>query len=119
MSRSLPVIHLEGTDFLVDLLRMEFRELTNPANRISFFELTDKGDHLVLHYNRNTRNAYRGTLPEKDKHRTVTIRIPPFKELDPFLFTLLKGRGDTRLDLLAKAIKLLSPPIIRHQRHKI
>jgi hypothetical protein len=119
MSRALPVIRLDGTHFLVDLLRMEFRELTNPANRISFFELIDKGDHLVLHYNRDTRNACEGAPPLKGKDRVVTIEIPPFRKLDPFRFALLQGRGDTRLDVLTKAVKLLSTPISHHRKHKI
>jgi hypothetical protein len=119
MNRVLPVISLDGTNFLVDLLRMEFRELANPANRISFFELIDKGDHLVLRYNRDTRNACEGAPPLKGKDRVVTIDIPPFRKLDPFRFALLQGRGDNRLDMLTKAVKLLSMPILQHRRHKI
>ena len=116
MSRPLPVISLDGTHFLVDLLRMQFRELANPANRISFFELIDKGDHLVLHYNRDTRNADEGAPAQKGEDRVVSIEIPPFRKLDPFRFALLQARRDNRLDMLIKAVMLLNQPNIHHQR---
>ena len=116
MSRPLPVIRLDGTHFQVDLLRMEFRELANSANRISFFDLIDKDDHLELHYNRRTRSACEGTTTQNGDDKVVTIEIPPFKDLDPFRFTLLQSRGDTRLDMLRRAVRLLNPPNIHHQR---
>jgi hypothetical protein len=109
--KPLPITDIGGTPFFVDLLRMEFREVDDPANRISFFELHDKGDHLLLFYDNLARKAWEA--PDKDSRtpgNVKMVRLPPLNELDPFAYTLLQGRQDKRLDQLTKAAKLLCSP---------
>ncbi|WP_431217153.1 hypothetical protein ACQ86N_22990 [Puia sp. P3] len=108
--KTLPIIDIAGTDFLVDLRRMEFREVANPANKITFYDFRDNGDHLVLLYDTETRNAYGGPgkkLAETGKVRI--IRLQPLDQLDPFTYMLLQGRQDNRLQQLQRAAKLFHP----------
>jgi hypothetical protein len=109
--KPLPITDIGGTPFFVDLLRMEFREVDDPANRISFYDLHDNGDHLLLFYDKKTRKACQ-TPGKVSRNRSPMkiVRLPPLSELDPFAYTLLKGRQDTRLDQLTKAARLLDPP---------
>lgn len=122
MARLLPVINILDTDFQVDLRRMELRELADPSNRISFYDLQDKGDCLLLLYDKANRKAYpddppRQPLPDKVQY----VKLPPLEKLDPFTYTLLTGRHDTRLELLKKAIQILNrqPGTGSHQYRKI
>jgi hypothetical protein len=107
----LPIRHIRGTPFYVDLRRMEFRQVANPANRITFFDLRDNGDHLILLYDTETRNAYQSPVPNETKPAgIIVVRLPPLDKLDPFTYALLKGRHDTRLEQLNKAARLFDPP---------
>lgn len=119
--KSLPTIDIASTDFLVDLRRMELREVANPANKITFYDLRDNGDHLVLLYDTETRNAYRG--PGRDLTETgkiKIIRLPPLDQLDSFTYTLLQSRQDSRLNQLQRAARLFesSPENCPAQRKK-
>lgn len=108
--RSLTTMDIAGTDFFVDLRRMELREVANPANKITFYDFQDKGDHLLLLYDTETRNVYRGPgrkLAETDKVKI--IRLPPLDQLDPFTYRLLQGRQDNRLEQLQRAARLFDP----------
>ena len=115
---TLPIIDIAGTDFLVDLRRMEFREVANPSNKITFYDFQDNGDHLLLQYDTETRNVYRGLdgkLP--DPGQVQIIRLQPLDQLDPATFTLLQGRQDTRLEQLQKAVRLLNQPLEDRPAH--
>jgi len=116
--KTLPIIDIAGTDFLVDLQRMEFREVANPSNKITFYDFQDNGDHLLLQYDTETRNVYRGLdgkLPEPGQ--VQNIRLQPLDQLDPATFTLLQGRQDTRLEQLKKAVRLLNQPLEDRPAH--
>ncbi len=116
--KTLPIIDIAGTDFLVDLQRMEFREVANPSNKITFYDFQDNGDHLLLQYDTETRNVYRGLdgkLPEPGQ--VQIIRLQPLDQLDPATFTLLQGRQDTRLEQLKKAVRLLNQPLEDRPAH--
>jgi hypothetical protein len=105
--KSLPISDIGGTDFFVDLLRMEFREVANPANRITFYDLRDNGDHLQLLYDTETRNAYHGPGGNlKETAKVKVIRLQPLDQLDPFTYALLHGRQDNRLKQLQRASRL-------------
>ena len=116
--KTLPIIDIAGTDFLVDLRRMELREVANPSNKITFYDFQDNGDHLLLQYDTATRNAYRGLegkLPEPGK--VQIIRLQPLDQLDPATYTLLQGRQDTRFEQLKKAVRLLNQPLEDRASH--
>jgi hypothetical protein len=79
--RELPLFAIEGTDFVVDVGKHEFREKDHPANRISFFDdISDAGDHYFLLYDRSTKNYPRGGI---DPSVIVEVPIPQMAELDP------------------------------------
>jgi hypothetical protein len=105
--KSLPITDIAGTDFFVDLRRMELREVANPVNKITFYDFRDNGDHLELLYDTETRNTYRGPgrkLEETDKVKI--IRLQPLDQLDPFTYGLLQRRQDNRLKQLERAARL-------------
>jgi hypothetical protein len=65
MERELPIINLEGRDYLVDVNKLELREKANSGNIIAFTEMRDLGDG----YSFDIGN--------------VTVKIPEFVKLDP------------------------------------
>ncbi|HLZ89690.1 MAG TPA: hypothetical protein VKQ52_20695, partial [Puia sp.] len=74
--------------------------------------------HLLLQYDTETRNVYRGLdgkLPEPGQ--VQNIRLQPLDQLDPATFTLLQGRQDTRLEQLKKAVRLLNQPLEDRPAH--
>ena len=108
--KHLPTIEIAGTEFFVDLRRMELREVANPDNKITFYDFRDNGDHLLLLYDTETHNAYQGPgrkLAETGKVKRV--RLQPLDQLDPFTYALLQGRYDTRLNQLQRAARLFDP----------
>lgn len=44
MERELPTINIEGTDFVVDVNKLELREKADPINIIPFEDMRDVGD---------------------------------------------------------------------------
>jgi hypothetical protein len=81
MERELPTVNVEGTEFLVDVNKLELRERDNPTNAISLFEMRDLG----------SRNGYafEYSLTEKNipslfiRGETVTVSLPELVTLDP------------------------------------
>lgn len=83
MERKLPIIKIHDTDFVVDVANLDFREVRNPSNKISFFALKDNGDHLTLLYDKSTKNAYKGMIGELgQKENLELVKLPPLIELD-------------------------------------
>lgn len=81
MKRELPVYTIEGTDFLVDVEKLQIRENGNPENTISILDdMRDVGDSYVFDYNSKEKNIP-GFLSD-DKDITV-IKMPELVTLDP------------------------------------
>lgn len=81
MERALPILEIEGTDFLVDVKKLEFKEKENPKNSISLFDMRDlgKGRGYVLEYSpqeKNIPSLFSSTM-------TVSVTIPEMVALDP------------------------------------
>jgi hypothetical protein len=84
MIRKLPTVDIGGTSFFVDVRLDEFRETSNPHNRIPFAALWDKEDHYILLYDKQTKNVMAETPNEnKMPPHVERIRIPLLTELDP------------------------------------
>ncbi|UKB78606.1 hypothetical protein [Chryseobacterium sp. MEBOG07] len=47
MERELPTVNLDGTDFIVDVNKLELREKANPSNVITLEDMSDIGDGYV------------------------------------------------------------------------
>ncbi|WP_199119254.1 hypothetical protein [Pedobacter sp. ASV28] len=81
MERKLPGIMMEGNAFLIDVMKEEFRDLSNKANVISFEMLQYNDTGYSLLYDPIVKN-----VPGSDRygHPDIkTITIPPFTILDP------------------------------------
>lgn len=78
MKRELPTINIEGTDFVVDMNKVELREKDNSQNVISFFEMRDVGDGYVFEYSLKDKN-----LPGLFDNESTTVKLPDMVILDP------------------------------------
>lgn len=79
----LPTIKIHDTDFYVDLKGLEFRQVDNPDNAISFKNVQDNGDHTSVMYDPKTRNAFQGTWHEMSEREDVKlIKLPAMIDLD-------------------------------------
>jgi hypothetical protein len=81
--RKLPVLKIHDSDFYVDMAKMEFRQVDNPKNVISFNSVQDNGDHTQVMYDPNTKNAFQGTWGDMSKREDlVLVRLPAAVDLD-------------------------------------
>ena len=81
--RQLPKIKIHDTDFYVDFMGLEFRQVDNPKNAISFRDVQDNGDHTSVMYDPKTKNAFQGTWHEMSEREDVKlIRLPAMINLD-------------------------------------
>lgn len=80
MERELPIVKLEGTEFLLDVDQLHLREKENPENTISFFEMKDEGHGYSFDYDAKSRN-----LPRPWDHgpEITTVRLLQLVEMDP------------------------------------
>jgi hypothetical protein len=77
------MVKIHDTDFYVDLKRLEFRQVNDPKNAISFRNVQDNGDHTAVVYDPKTRNAFQGTWEELMTRKDVgVIRLPALINLD-------------------------------------
>ncbi|MGV8094849.1 MAG: hypothetical protein AB2L24_23605 [Mangrovibacterium sp.] len=90
MKRKLPVYVIEGTDFIVDVEKLQLREKADPENRISVFEMKDVGDGYMFDYSRKVKN-----LPElfSDDQDITVVKIPELVKLDPVGMAKKYGLG--------------------------
>ncbi|ANF52998.1 hypothetical protein A0O34_21825 [Chryseobacterium glaciei] len=81
MERELPTVNIEGTEFLVDVNKLELREKDNPNNTISLFEMRDLGNHngYSFEYSLTEKNIPSSFISGE----TVTISLPELVTLDP------------------------------------
>lgn len=79
MKRELPIINIEGTDFIVDVERFELREKANPLNRINIFDLKDNGSAYTLEYCPQRKNVFIPFVSNK----LIYVNVPPLNKLDP------------------------------------
>ena len=85
MTRELPIIEFAGTEFYVDIQLDEFRQVTNPGNKIHF-DLLESSDDLVLSlaFDKRTLNAFTGEPgPAGFPENIEIILVPPFVSMDP------------------------------------
>ncbi|MDX3916985.1 MAG: hypothetical protein QHC79_25815 [Pseudosphingobacterium sp.] len=80
MERELPTFDIEGTTFVVDVLRNELHERDNPINNISFSQLRDVPDGYLIEYNPQTRNV---ADPWDDETELISVVLPQLTSLDP------------------------------------
>jgi hypothetical protein len=79
----LPILRIHDTDFYVDMEKLEFRQVDNDKNAISFYDVQDNGDHTQIIYDPKTKNAFQGSFGEMmHRDELVVVKLPPAIELD-------------------------------------
>nr|WP_315240038.1 hypothetical protein [uncultured Flavobacterium sp.] len=78
MERELPTINIEGTEFIVDVIKLELREKSDLKNTIPFEDMRDVGDGYTFEYSLKNKN-----IPGLFDRESTTVRIPEFVMLDP------------------------------------
>ncbi|WP_150114752.1 hypothetical protein [Chryseobacterium sp. IHB B 17019] len=81
MERELPIFSIEGTDFLVDVDKLELREKSNPENTISIFKMQDRqnGKGYLFAYDKVEKNV----AGPWTRNETVAVVLPELVTLDP------------------------------------
>jgi hypothetical protein len=104
--RELPTTNIEGTEFHIDVNKLELREKANPENTISIFDMRDVGDGYEFLYGKEEKN-----IPHLfSSNEKITVKIPDFVELDPAGMTLkynvadVTGKSD--FDLMVDQVAL-------------
>lgn len=85
MEKTLPTINIEGTEFIIDVLKEELIEKSNPANNMNISSMLYVGDGYQFHYDSSTKNkATFGAVSDflNNKH-ILRVKIPNLTELDP------------------------------------
>jgi hypothetical protein len=81
--RELPMLRIHDTDFYVDMAKLEFRQVDNQKNVISFNNVQDNGDHTQVMYDPKTKNAFQGNWGDMSKREDlVLVKLPPAVDLD-------------------------------------
>lgn len=77
--RVLPTIIIEGTEFHVDVNKLQLSEKGNPKNTISIFNMRDLGDGYKFWYGLQEKN-----IPHLySSNEKITVTIPELVTLDP------------------------------------
>lgn len=94
--RKLPILMIHDTEFYVDMAKLEFRQVDNPVNAISFRDVQDNGDHTAVMYDLKTKNAFKGTWGEMTTRQDVVlVQLPSAVDLDfDYVITKLNERSE-------------------------
>lgn len=115
MKTVLPTIKIEGTEFIIDVLKEKLREKANPANSMNVKDMLYVGDGYEFHYDTSTKNkATFGAVSDflNDKH-ILRTKIPNLTDLDPagmakrYNQTIENIKGKTDFELTLKPGSLL------------
>lgn len=83
MARQLPVADICGTQFYVDVLQEELRQVDNQANRISFNFLRQDGDGYFFYYDPEHKCARTHREVQTGNFIICLATLPALMELDP------------------------------------
>lgn len=101
MERQLPSITIQGTSFMVDVMKEALIETGNPGNVIPFKEMDYKGDCYLFDY-----DPYAKNLPGIGSSGFIDVRVLPMAVLDPEGMALKYGKrpdeiiGKTDLEIM-------------------
>jgi hypothetical protein len=105
--RSLPIVNLSGTRFYADIIKHEFREVTNSANRITMGSIKEEFGFSHFLYDRITKNIYIGDPKEKLPDHVDIILVPPIKDIDPVGLARRYGFDDDHFTSIQKKDDLI------------
>nr|WP_157535927.1 hypothetical protein [Mucilaginibacter sp. L294] len=94
--RLLPEIDIAGTLFHVDIVKLEFREVGNPLNRMPIIGAKEEMGFSHFFFDTHAKNLFAGKEDMKigiPDHVRI-ILLPPLKELDPIGLARQQGLTD-------------------------
>jgi hypothetical protein len=81
--KKLPILRIHETDYYVDMSKLEFRQVDDAKNAISFRDVKDHGSHTSVVYDPLTKNVFKGTWTQLGNRPDVlVVRLPSAIELD-------------------------------------
>ncbi|SHK25588.1 hypothetical protein [Epilithonimonas mollis] len=87
MEKEMPIINIEGTDFIVDVMKDELREKANPENVMSIAQMQERGfgNGYSFHYDLNLKNFPNDELFDDDGYNgdMVEVKLPELIKIDP------------------------------------
>lgn len=108
MERELPIVNIEGTEFIVDVMAEELREKSNPQNIMNIQEMDYVGDGYSFRYDPGVKN-----LPDEvpielldEDRELMKVKLPELIALDPvgmaekYNLTIEEIKGKTDFDLM-------------------
>lgn len=97
MGDELPKVTIGANEFFVDIGKMEFRDVKNRYNAISFHDVQDNDDHLLMLFDHQSKNAFQGTWEQlQERNDVVVVKLKPLKDLDPVGWNKLMGGHKSR-----------------------
>jgi hypothetical protein len=114
--RVLPTVEMSGVQFYADIIKHEFREVSNPANRISMGNIKEQFGFSHFLFDRQTRNLYTGDPKGNIPEHVAIVLVPPIKDIDPVglarrygcaddHFTSVRNTGEIILTSLTRVCK--------------
>ncbi|UOE51345.1 hypothetical protein MTO98_09670 [Mucilaginibacter sp. SMC90] len=110
IQKELPTINIDGTLFLVDIDKHEFRQVDNPFNRMSLGDVQEEMGFSHFLYDTTTKNKYLGNYGPGDsipEHVRIVL-VPPLKDLDPIGLARRQGLPATEQSERAKQVQSLT-----------
>lgn len=115
MEKILPKINIEGTEFIIDVLKEELIEKTNSQNRININDMLYVGSGYNFHYDTKTKNlaGLESFNDLTNNEHIKDISIPNLTQLDPismaqkYNITIEHVRGKTDFELTIKPGSML------------
>lgn len=85
MERELPIINIEGTDFLVDVIKEELKEKANIQNVIGINKMYYVGDGYSFDYDPKSKNHFEHQFSKSfgDDRKYIKTKLPELVKLDP------------------------------------
>lgn len=85
MEKIIPIINIEGTEFIVDSFNEQLIEKADPSNRMSIKNMLYTGSGYNFHYDINTKNlaAFESFTDLTNNRHIKNISIPNLTALDP------------------------------------
>ncbi len=104
--RKLPIVRIHGTEFLVDIKKHEFREVSDPFNRMTLGDIPENEGMYRLFYDTQTKNIYVGSYQLYSKYppSVRVVIVPPLRTLDPVGISQRQGYSNNGL---------IQPPAVR------
>jgi len=112
MKRELPTYLIEGTEFIVDVSKLELREKSNPSNVISFSEMRHLGDRYQFTYSlhdKNTPSFFNGGTDN------ITVSVPSLVSLDPIGMAVRYGDGKRGIEGKSDLDLMVDQEALKHR----